>query len=188
MIKPLQLLIILPLLAFGQVKNKTKWIKRGSLSFGELTLFAASKYIFPEEQLKYDSSFYYQGEFVILAERFDTELFNSDNHLDIFELENEKCLHEEGITFVDLTKELGYTDEQRIILLPINICSDYINGSILQIKSNKIEKLFELDMWGGREILISEVNTDIFEFSYQTEQGSKSVYFNKQTNAVSDYQ
>lgn len=180
------LILTLPLIVSGQANEQTKWVNRGSFSLGELTLFAASKYIVPEGDLKYDSSYYYEGEFVILADQFDNELLNNESYLDIHEFEDEKCILEEELTFFELTNELQFNDENRIFLLPMHICSDYITGLTFQVSSNKIEKLFELDMYFEPEFSITRVNSNIYNISYKTDEGINTVEFNKQTKTIAN--
>jgi hypothetical protein len=174
------------LIAFGQTNEQTKWVNRGSISIGELTLYAASKYIVPEGELKYDSSYYYEGEFVILSERFDTQLLNSKSYFDIYEFDNKKCTLEDNLNFFDLTHELGYRVEYRIILLPIHVCSDYIIGLVFQVTATSITKLFELDMYFEPEFSITPINSNIYSISYKTDQGNKTVEFNKRTKTIAN--
>ncbi|WP_147407352.1 hypothetical protein [Reichenbachiella sp. MSK19-1] len=185
--KLFQLLILtLPFIASGQANEQTKWVNRGSISIGELTLFAASKYIVPEGELKHDSSFYYEGEFVILAERFEQELLNSKAYIDIYEFDDEKCIHEARLTFIDLTNQLEYSNDNRIILLPIHVCSDYITGLTFHVTTTEINKLFDLDMWGEPEISISPINSNIYKINYRTDEGTNSVEFNKETKTIAN--
>jgi hypothetical protein len=185
--KLFQLIILtIPLLAFGQDQELTKWIKRGSISTGELTVFAASKYIVPTGNLKYDSSYYYEGEFVILAEKFNEELFNKNSYSDIYEFDDEKCIHENGLNFIDMTNELGYNNGTRIILLPINVCSDYITGLTFEVSNNSIVKLFELEMWGDAEIKVEQINEQFYAIEYRTDEGTKAVKFDSKTKTIAN--
>jgi hypothetical protein len=178
------IILTLPLLAFGQ--DQTKWIKRGAISTGQLTLFAASKYIVPTGILKHDSSFYYEGEFVILADRFAEELFNTNSYNDIYEFEEEKCIHEYELNFRDLTSELGDNNGTSVILLPIHVCSDYIRGLIFEVSNKKLVKLFELGMWGESEVEITKSGSQFYNIKYQTDEGMKTVRYNSKTKTIAN--
>lgn len=168
------IIVLLPIISFGQSQENTKWIKRGILSADELTIFAASKYVVPSEPLKYDSSYYYEGDFLILAERFDEGLFNNESYYDIFKIEDEKSIHGKPLNFIDLTGSFGNTGKTRIILLSIPVCSDYFIGLVLEVSPERIVKLFELEMWGEAGIKVEQIDEQFYTFKYRTEDGIKT--------------
>jgi len=171
------LITLVPCTIHAQSGMNTKWIKRGSLQTDGPTIFVASKYIVPDGALQQDSSFYYDGEFVILADRFDNDLFNSESYVDIFKFDQDKCIIEESLAFTDLSHNFNNPRNNKVVLLPIQICSDYIAGLVFEVSKSNIKKLFELEMWRTAEISVKQLERHLYSVRYNSSNGDTEYKF-----------